>query len=367
MRWTQRIRATARRLAGDRGRGVIRRAALRSGARPRVNWAAAHSVSYPGGRRAAVVISADLELAWAWRYARLSEPLEFARRRASRARRNVSAILDLCDSYALPITWATVGHLFLDSCGGCGPHKHPELLRVPYFRNELWDYRHGDWFDHDPAASGINEHEWYAWYGPDLIRDVLSRRVAHEIGCHTFSHVVCTDQHCPPSVALSELRRCQTAAEQFGITLRSFVFPGNLAGNERSLSETGFIAYRHRSLFELDVPRKSAFGLWQIPEGISLEKPFASWTAAQQLCTVQQYIDTAIEHGLTCGLWFHAETDWGDVDKIFPKIFAYIAARRSDVWVATMGELAGWLETQSSAEIPTDRKVECDRPASFSS
>ena len=47
----------------------------------------------------------------------------------------------------------------------------------------------GDWFDADPGSERAGESDWPNWYGPDMIRSILDRRVRHEVGCHTFSHV----------------------------------------------------------------------------------------------------------------------------------------------------------------------------------
>ncbi len=344
MRLRQRLYAEARRLAGDRPRGLVRRATLGLGLRPRVNPAVVGQASYPGGRRAAVVLSADLELAWAWRYARVSNPLAYARQRARQGRRNLSVLLDLCDRYELPVTWATVGHLFLGTCRRQADRIHPELLRVPYFDNELWSYRSGDWFDADPSSAGPNEDDWSAWYGPDLIDAIVGRCTPHEIGCHTFSHVVFTEECCPAAVAAAELSRCQEAAAAFGLRLRSFVFPGNLAGNLASLRAAGFDAYRFRTPYDIDLPRKDAHGMWQIPEGMWLEKSYASWTTEQHVGMLRRGLDAATQHSLVCGLWFHPETDPRNVDEVFAAVAADLADRRSDLWVTTMSELASWFE-----------------------
>jgi peptidoglycan/xylan/chitin deacetylase (PgdA/CDA1 family) len=344
MRLKQRLRGQARRLAGDRGRGWLRRASLRLGVRPRIHRAARGRASYPDGRRGAVVLSADLELAWAWRYARVPEPLTFARQRAGQGRRNLEVLLDLCDRYALPVTWATVGHLFLKGCSRQAGRTHPELPRVPYFENELWSYRSGDWFDADPTCGSPSEPGWSAWYAPDLIEAILRRRVPHEIGCHTFSHVAFTDECCSSSVAAAELSHCQAAAAAFNLRLRSFVFPGNLAGNLASLRAAGFGAYRFRTPYEIDLPRKDPLGMWQIPEGIWLEKPYASWTTEQHLGMLRRALDAATQYGLVCGLWFHPETDPGNVDEVFAAVAADLAARRADLWITTMSELARWFD-----------------------
>ena len=350
------LRAAVRAAVGERGRAFRRRASYALGFRPRVNRAAAHSVHYPDRRRAALVISADLELAWAWRYARVADPLAFARQRAQQGRRNLGVLLDLCDRYDLPVTWATVGHLFLNGCSRSGGRSHREVPRVPYFENEYWVYQVGDWFDADPGSERAGEPDWPNWYGPDMIRSILDRRVRHEVGCHTFSHVVFSDEHCPAEVAAAELHLCQELASRWGLTLRSFVFPGNLAGNYGSLRAAGFAAYRFPMDYDLDVPRRDHLGMWRIPGGICLDRPSrawtAPWTATEQVKLVRKYVDAAVDCGLVGSLWFHPETHSHDVDETFAEIFEYISARRSDLWVTTMGGLADWLDSPEAWPMP---------------
>src|SRR5262245_33022997 len=61
---------------------------------------------------AAVCISTDFEMSWAWR----GSGQKTAELRGKTERRNVPLLLGLLDKYSIPITWATVGHLFLESC-----------------------------------------------------------------------------------------------------------------------------------------------------------------------------------------------------------------------------------------------------------
>src|SRR3974390_2761936 len=63
-------------------------------------------------RQAAATISADFEIAWAFRGRSEEERLT----RGIRCRRNVPKILRMLKETGIPITWATVGHLFLESC-----------------------------------------------------------------------------------------------------------------------------------------------------------------------------------------------------------------------------------------------------------
>src|SRR5712692_5046392 len=61
---------------------------------------------------AAVSISADFEMGWGWR----SLVPQAAELMGEKERRNVPLILGLLEEYSIPITWATIGHLFLESC-----------------------------------------------------------------------------------------------------------------------------------------------------------------------------------------------------------------------------------------------------------
>src|SRR5207249_1370130 len=60
---------------------------------------------------AAICISSDFEMSWAWRHDKELQLL-----RGKTERQNVPFILRLLEEYSVPITWATVGHLFLETC-----------------------------------------------------------------------------------------------------------------------------------------------------------------------------------------------------------------------------------------------------------
>ena len=324
------------------------------GHRPWVNYAAVPSLRYPDDHRAALVISADFELGWGWRYARVADPPGLARQKARQGRRNLGWLLDVCDHYQLPITWATVGHLLLEGCPHAPGPAHPELPRVPHFRNPWWSHLSGDWFDADPRRAGPAEADWETWYAPDLVRAILSRPTPHELGCHTFSHVPFTDQHCPAEVAAAELRRCQDVAGTWGQALRSFAFPANLAGNLASLRDAGFTAYRCDARYELDVARRDALGMWAIPGGMCLERPYTSWTGRQYAALAKRFIDQAIELGLVASLWFHPEAHADDLEEVLIEVAAHIHSRRSELWITTMGEMASRLSSES--EQAADRR-----------
>ena len=138
------------------------------------------------------------------------------------------------EDFCIPITWATVGHLFLSECK---KEDHNRMRRIPYFENRNWAYNSGDWFDCDPYT---NWEKAKAWYAPDLIEKILKSKVNHEIGCHTFSHIDFSDKNCSPEVAEDEIKSCIEAAKKWGIELRSIVFPGGTYGNIEIIKKYGY-------------------------------------------------------------------------------------------------------------------------------
>ena len=82
----------------------------------------------------------------------------------------LSDLLATLDRTRIPITFDTVGHLLLDGCSG--HHESP----------------HGDgWFRADP---GTDYHTDGLFYAPDMVSEIRSQSVGHELCTHTFSHVL---------------------------------------------------------------------------------------------------------------------------------------------------------------------------------
>jgi peptidoglycan/xylan/chitin deacetylase (PgdA/CDA1 family) len=290
----------------------------------------------PAPYKSALIISADFELAWAWRYVKgAADPQAIALQKAEQTRRNLPVLLKLFDDFNVPVTWATVGHLFLERCAHQDGRPHPDFPRLPYFENEHWRYTGGDWFDGDPCS---DYRAAPAWYAPDLLRDILAAKTQHEIACHTFSHIDCSDGTCPPKVMDAELAECQRLAAEWGIELRSFVFPGNLAGNLSTLKKHGFTAYRWHGHCELDVPQQDEHGLWRIPGGVCWEKP-EGWPVKAWIGALCRCVDRALETGTALHLWFHPSCEMVDVEEVCPAVLDYLAAYRNDVWITTMGSL----------------------------
>ena len=87
------------------------------GLNPLIEKKADHSKFITKRYKSVLLISADFELAWAWRYSKsVANPLQLALDKAELERENLPKIIELCEKYNVPITWATVGHLFLERC-----------------------------------------------------------------------------------------------------------------------------------------------------------------------------------------------------------------------------------------------------------
>ena len=150
----------------------------------------------------------------------------------TKGRSCIDTLLNLFEKYNIPATWAVVGHLFLDYCE-CEdgiPHKN-----MPRFKE--------NWYSSDPCTD-IQRNPLY--YGKDIVEKILSNRIEHEIGYHSFSHVIFSE--CSREVAEAEIKMGNKLAKDFGIALKSFVFPENKIGHIDVLKENGFKIYRGENL-----------------------------------------------------------------------------------------------------------------------
>lgn len=335
-------------LAGPRSRAVVDRARYRAGLLPRIapRGADGACTAWPEPHRSCLVVSADLELAWAWRYLTgAPDPLGIALALAQRSRENTPPLLDLFRSHDLPVTWATVGHLFLESCERDGGRAHPELPRLRHFEHDLWTFREGDWFDDDPCTDFRRDPDWYA---PDLVDAIVAADPRHEIGCHTFSHADFSDDNCPPEVARAELDATVAAAAARGIAIDTMVFPGNRSGNFDALSAAGIRGYRVHGRHHLGFPRTDALGMWQIPGGVSWEQP-PGWRTRAWIDALRRVVDASAEAGALLHLWFHPSCDPVNVEEVFPAVLEHVTATGTGVWKATMRDVVEWCGTRQVA------------------
>ena len=288
-----------------------------------------------------VLISADFELAWAWRYTKShSDPLLFALQKARRERSNIPPILKLCEKFDVPITWATVGHLFQESCSREVGAAHPDLLQLKSFENAYWRFDGPDWFEHDPCTDVLKDPEWYC---PDLIRQILSSSVKHEIGCHTFSHIDCRDSVCGEEIMKSELRRCIELASAFGVTLKSFVHPGHTIGNLNALAASGFTNFRTDYRNVLGYPKQHSNGLWELQQTAEFNYR-RDWSIGYHINRYKELINRSIKNNTVCVFWFHPSFDECFIHHIWPEVFSHLNGNRDKIWVTTHQNYIAFLE-----------------------
>lgn len=204
--------------------------------------------------RGAFVLSIDTELAWGGVHKREGDRSHVH----GREREVIDQLLQLFESYEIHATWAIVGHLFLRVCHPSNGRKHPEIVRPSY----SWFV--GDWFDDDPCA---NVEMAPSWYGRDIVERVRQCSAPQEIGSHGFSHTLVGDPGCTPESFDSELKACRKLADEIGVALVSFVFPGNSIGYLEVLAQNGFIAYRGRTPVgsRRRVVRQITSPIWPLP------------------------------------------------------------------------------------------------------
>ena len=181
-----------------------------------------------------MLVSFDLELSWG-RFDNC--PLEVVNAEALQERPFIRKFLSLLDYYKIPATWAMVGHLMLDGCRrDADGNTHNDI--TPHAR---YTWFPGDWYRYDPCMSASSAP---AWYAPDVLEWIRKSNVPHEIGSHSFSHILYDHPESSRDMVEADLKAAVEAAAQKGITLRSFVFPRNQIGHLEILRMFGISSFR---------------------------------------------------------------------------------------------------------------------------
>jgi hypothetical protein len=300
---------------------------------------------FKGDSKVAVCISADFELNWAWR----SLSPANAESHGESTRRNFPLILALAREYDIPLTWATVGHLFLSECKKVNGRAHHEMPRPS--RNELWD---GDWYRHDPCTDAQQSPLWYA---PDLIEQIANERVGHEIGTHSFSHIDFRPDCSSDELVRRELEECIRVMAPFGIKPSSLVFPFNHQRPSLDvLAGSGITAVRWRDARAvLSYPERTHSGVYKIRESMSLRAP-KRYDLVDK-CRIM--LHKAAERRAAFHFWFHPCDDRALFENEFRRILASVAEARQTgmAWPATMREIAAYCEARDSVALRVERQA----------
>ncbi len=175
--------------------------------------------------RGVFTLSIDFELIWGTLAGR---GVEKYRKQCELERQVIiDRLLALLVEFNLPASWLIVGHLFLDSCGV--NHAVPNAnVTVPC----------------PSSSSSGNEEADSIFCGRSLVEKIQACDVPQEIGCHTFSHPIFTEENITRARAEEELAECVRLANERGIKMQSFVYPQNKAGYVDLLAKYGFTCYR---------------------------------------------------------------------------------------------------------------------------
>ena len=301
-----------------------------------------------------VVLSLDVELAWG--VLNVDQGLlSFLKMNEDYSRSPTVFLLRAFRKYSIPCTWAVVGHLFLSHCERDNGTPHRD---IPRFSE--------DWYSLDPCSDLDRDP---LFYGKDIVEMIMSDSIEHEIGYHSFSHVIFS--RCSRDVARAELRMGKELAEDLGIDLRSFVFPQNEVGHVDLLREFGFRIYRgagiwkwkdyqrffsskinaiaDRLLTSPTVPIRRE-GIWEVPTCLhfwNVESPLGSlWQA-------KMGIRRAVKEKSIFTIYFHPwDLLWNPLLKNKVEVLLKFVSRARDegkISVVTMGGLSEILDTQEIA------------------
>lgn len=285
----------------------------------------------------------------------------------------VDRLLALFGKYDVPVTWATLGHLFLDRCEMIDGVKHPDMPRA----HHSWFSQ--DWYTHDPCTDYRAEP---LWYGRDMVEKILAAKPKHEIGSHSFSHMIFSDPGCTAEVAEAEIRKCVELARGFDLKLESFVFPRNQLGHLDLLPKHGFriargkaplwfFNLRSRTLrraghmvddfFAIEPacgkPEQTRPGFWIVPVSMflqSMDGPRRLIPASSRIRKAAKGIERAVREKSLFHLSFHpTENLCFSTDRMFhalEEITAHAARRRDEgkLRVMTMSEIADYCERQTN-------------------
>ena len=316
----------------DKNRGRLTQLIYKLGLKPTVNK---KTNSFDKG---VIVFSADFEMAWAFRFSKRRK--DKAVELGLREREQVLKLVDIFDHYNIPVTWATVGHLFLSFCEKKENNlPHPDMIRPKPFENKNWYFNSGDWYQHDPCTDYQKDP---AWYAPDLIQKIINAKAKHEIGCHTFSHCDFSDSNCSKEMAESELNKCVELANKTGVKLKSMVFPGGTAGNYTVLKEKGIISYRKPMKYHIDMPILDQHGLVSIPSSHTLEQDPYGWSEKFHIEILKSFVKKTVKSKKVCHFWFHPSLSPWYLENVIPKLLHMIDNLRSQgkIEVLTMSQLA---------------------------
>lgn len=176
-----------------------------------------------------LTISMEVELGWGTHD---RGEYEYFSPDGERESETLNSFLRICDKYGIPVTFDVVGHLMEESCNGTHIGPYPD-----------------NWWIEDPGTHPETDPLFYA---PEFVRRIDNTDVTHEIGTHTYSHILCDDV--PSETIRHELQRASEVHQEFGLEPpRSVVFPRHQTPPYDVFSDLGIEVVR-RPIDDYHVP-----------------------------------------------------------------------------------------------------------------
>ena len=251
----------------------------------------------------------------------------------------------------IPATWAVTGDFLLDlSC------KPSNLQRKSRFNNLCCI---------DICTDSCDNT---LFFGEDILKKIISSKVSHEIGYHSFSHPVFPQ--IKKEIADSEIKAGIEMAEHFGFVLKSFVFPQDKIGHTDVLKKYGFLIYRGETLMHSNLRSRTLNkvnglineiiaqpvmpewknGIWEIPSSMYFTDPKYPFSL---LPRAKLGLWRAIRSNMVFHIWMHPWNllEYPSLSKDFECFIRHVSRRsaESKIRVMTMGELASDLQRPRAA------------------
>jgi len=175
------------------------------------------------------VISLDTELAWG-RIAESNQDSYYPLFEQTRV--VINRLLDLFDKYEVPATWAVVGRMIEDE-------DNPS----DYFQEDLSKYfpsiNSSSIYNSNMLNNSSNSYVFYK----EVIEQIQSAKVKHEIGTHSYNHIV-FGRFKDKDLAERDISNAVGILNQYGITTNSMVYPRNSIAYKEALMKNGIQYYR---------------------------------------------------------------------------------------------------------------------------
>lgn len=324
--------------------------------------------------KGAFVCSIDTELAWG--YAHLhTDPTEYEHWASyGRVRESVERLIALMDEYEIRATWAVVGRLMVDPRDASAVSAYPE--------------------NPQPAKEFLTENRFAdrdfldRWYAPELLEKIRNAKSSHEIGSHTFSHLIEGEDGYSEDLIEQDLAAANKHANQLGIQLKSLIFPKNRVAYTDTVARQGFTSYRsvpanrganlpsfpRRVVQKLDaylpVPPTVTYprwdgNMWELPASY-YHRHVGGWARWQSTYVRSAKLKAGVKQAASKNalfhVWFHPYDIASDPDRLLrplEKAFAEVRRLRDkgEIENVTMGELSEQLAQKQPVSGTTEPAV----------